>query len=170
MLPTSSNKLLAQWQGPYQVVEHMGKVTYLVDMHDRRKRRRVFHINMLKAFHVRRSVEKSYFTEENIDEEADTEVPVWNDDPRGDISLGDQLDIQQKRELEGLLSEYRKVFSNKPQRTDMLQHHIDTRESRPVRLPPYRLPHAYRDSVEKELKEMERVVSSSHPLANGLPR
>lgn len=53
MLPTSSNKLLAQWQGPYQVVERMGKMTYLVDMHDRRKRRRVFHSNMLKAFHVR---------------------------------------------------------------------------------------------------------------------
>ena len=155
MLPTSSNKLLAQWQGPYQVVERMGKVTYLVDMHDRRKRRRVFHVNMLKAFHVRQSVERSYFTEENIDEEADKEVPVQNDDPRGDISMGDQLDVQQKRELKGLLSEYRDVFSNKPGRTDMLQHHIETRESQPVRLPPYRLPHAYRDTVEKELKEME---------------
>lgn len=37
----------------------------------------------------------------------------------------------------------------------MLQHHIETRESRPVRLPSYRLPHAYRDTVEKELKEVE---------------
>ena len=68
MLPTSPNKLLAQWQGPYQVVERMGKVTYLVNMHDRKKRRRVFHINMLKVFPVHRSVEKNYFTKENIDE------------------------------------------------------------------------------------------------------
>ena len=29
LLPTSTNKLLAQWQGPYQVLERMGQVTYL---------------------------------------------------------------------------------------------------------------------------------------------
>ena len=46
----STSKLLAQWQGPYQVVKCMGKVTYMVDMHDQRKRRRVFHVNMLKSF------------------------------------------------------------------------------------------------------------------------
>ena len=40
MLPTTSNKLLAQWQGPYQVVQRMGKVTYLIDMHACRIRKR----------------------------------------------------------------------------------------------------------------------------------
>ena len=43
LLPTSTNKLLAQWQGPYQVVSRMGKLHYLLDMHDRRKHQRVFH-------------------------------------------------------------------------------------------------------------------------------
>ena len=38
LLPTATNKLLAQWQDPYQVVKHLGKVSYLVDMHDKRKR------------------------------------------------------------------------------------------------------------------------------------
>jgi hypothetical protein len=33
-LPTSTSKLTAQWQGPYQVVGHMGKVNYAVNMHD----------------------------------------------------------------------------------------------------------------------------------------
>ena len=37
MLPTSSNKLLAQWQGPYRVTQRSGRVTYVVDMHDRKK-------------------------------------------------------------------------------------------------------------------------------------
>ena len=49
LLPSSSSKLLAQWQGPYQIVERTGKVTYRVDMHDKRKRHRVLHVNMLKA-------------------------------------------------------------------------------------------------------------------------
>lgn len=42
LLLTSSSKLLAQWQGPYQIIERTGKVTYQVDMHDKRKRCRVF--------------------------------------------------------------------------------------------------------------------------------
>ena len=45
LLPTSSSALTAQWQGPYKVVKQVGKVNYLIDMHDRRKRKRVFHIN-----------------------------------------------------------------------------------------------------------------------------
>ena len=48
LLPTSTSKLLAQWQGPYSIVRRVGKVNYEVDLNDRRKRRRVFHINMLK--------------------------------------------------------------------------------------------------------------------------
>ena len=39
LLPTSTSKLLAQWQGPYTIVKRVGKVNYMVDMADRRKRR-----------------------------------------------------------------------------------------------------------------------------------
>ena len=53
LLPTSSSKLLAQWQGPYQIVEQTGKVMYRVDLHNKCKRQRVFQVNMLKAFKVR---------------------------------------------------------------------------------------------------------------------
>ena len=49
----TSNKLLAQWQGPYQVVQRIGKVTYWIDMQDEKKRKRIFHLNMLKDYHVR---------------------------------------------------------------------------------------------------------------------
>ena len=52
LLPTSTQKLLAHWHGPYQVVRRTGRVTYLVDMHNRRKRRRIFHVSKLKAFQV----------------------------------------------------------------------------------------------------------------------
>lgn len=39
LLPTSTFKLLAQWQGPYVILKRVGKVNYVVDMVDRRKRR-----------------------------------------------------------------------------------------------------------------------------------
>ena len=48
LLPTSPNALMAQRQGPYRVLKQVGKVTYCIDMNDRRKRTRVFHVNMFQ--------------------------------------------------------------------------------------------------------------------------
>ena len=59
LLPTATSKLLAQWQGPYQVPSQVGKVNYLVDMHDRKKRKRIFHVNMLRPWYVPK--ETGYF-------------------------------------------------------------------------------------------------------------
>ena len=150
LLPTSTQKLLAQWQGPYQVVKQTGRVTYLIDMHDRRKRRRIFHVNMLKAFQVRQQ-DNNCYVEEDIEE---TEIPVWNDNPPGESTIGQQLTEPQKQELGKLLTKYRNVFSNKPGRTNLVTHHIKTGDVGPIRLPPYRLPYAYREQVVKELAEM----------------
>ena len=37
----------------------------------------------------------------------------------------------------------------------MTEHNIETGTANPIRLPPYRLPHAYQETVRKELREME---------------
>ena len=50
LLPTSASKLLAEWQGPYPVLRRVGQVSYEVDMTDKKKRRRIFHINMLRSW------------------------------------------------------------------------------------------------------------------------
>ena len=52
LLPTSTNKLIAQWQGLYVVVRRLGKVNYEVEMKDKRKKRKIMHINMLRKWHV----------------------------------------------------------------------------------------------------------------------
>ena len=44
LLPTSTSKLLAQWQGPYQIERKVGKVNFVVDMVDRKKLK---HVSML---------------------------------------------------------------------------------------------------------------------------
>ena len=51
---------------------------------------------------------------------------------------------------------YGDVLRNQPGRTAIAEYRIRTKSPNPVRLPPYRLPHAYRDIVKKELKEMEQ--------------
>jgi hypothetical protein len=54
-----------------------------------------------------------------------------------------------------VLTDFVDVFNNQPGKTTLAEHHIVTGDARPVQLPPYRLPQAYRETVEKELNEME---------------
>ena len=155
LLPTSTNKLVAQWQGPYRVLKRQGKVDYLIDMHDRRKRRRVYHVNMLRKWHVP-SV-GSYMAEELPVRDDEDDVQVWNDgqDTTDDKpAIGEQLGQEQRAELQRLLGEFSDVFQNKPGLTSLAAHHVPTGSARPVRLPPYRLPYTYRQSVKEELDEM----------------
>lgn len=152
LLPTSTNKLLAQWQGLYQVLERMGRVTYLVDMYDKKKRQRVFHINMLKAFSVRTSSEICSYTEEDVSEQDD--ISVWNEASTKKAEFGDELSGPECGKLDKLLECYQTVFSDTPGLTRLAEHRIPTMDNNAVRLPPYRLPHAYRELVRTELDEM----------------
>ena len=153
LLPTSANKLLARWQGPYEVRKRVGRVNYQIEMHDRRKRRRIFHVNMLRKFNTPEVVG---YSEEVADIE-DEGISVWDGQPDGEPekpSVGEQLSAEQRADLDQLLTDFQDVMRNTPGRTDRAEHRIETGGARPVRLPPYRLPHAYRDTVKQELDEM----------------
>ena len=54
-------------------------MNYQVDMHDRRKRFQVFHVKMLKAYHIRLPMHTNCFMDEKSIEEEENEVPFWND-------------------------------------------------------------------------------------------
>ncbi|XP_076069199.1 uncharacterized protein LOC143041247 [Oratosquilla oratoria] len=49
LLPTAHNKLLSQWQGPFEVVKRLNDLNYLVQVGPDQKR---FHINMLKKYYT----------------------------------------------------------------------------------------------------------------------
>ena len=145
LLPTTTNKLLVQWQGPYRVLRRIGKVDYVIDMHDRRKRHCTFHVNMLRKWHEPAA---SAFTamEEVADEPDGKDVPVWNGQASTAASIpvfGEQLTSEQQHKLQGQLKEFADVMQNQPGCTDVLKHTIDTGAARPVKLPWYRLPHAH---------------------------
>ena len=155
LLPTSTSKLLAQWQGPYSVVKRVGKVNYKVDMCDRRKRHRIFHVNMLRKWHIPTTT--AYLAEEMSEGKLDDEMPVWGnerDEPQGQPTIGAQLTRGQKEEMRHLLEEFADVMKSKPGRTSLVEHNIETGQAHPIKLPPYRLPHAYRSTVKQELDDM----------------
>ena len=103
LLPTSTSKLLAQWQGPYTIVKRVGKVNYMVDMVDRRKRRRIFHVNMLCKWNVPTST--NYFAEGGVEGEEE-EVPTWDGGSEGDYITGGELTTEQRCELESMLKKH----------------------------------------------------------------
>ena len=154
LLPSSSSRLLAQWQGPYQIIERTGKVTYRVDMHDKRKRHRVFHVNMLKEFQVRCPEQLVGIAEEVTGESFEEDLPLWDDGSDGKPAIGEQLTDAQRSEISSILATFQDVLQPRPGRTTLAEHHIRTKEDNPVKLPPYRLPHAYQEQVYQELQEM----------------
>ena len=152
LLPTSTSKFTAQWQGPYLVLKKVGKVNYLVDMGDRKKRKRVFHVNMLKKWQIQESM--GYLMKEVEDEENEDEIPTWDGGEDGKPRLGEQLTDVQKKELGDLLRKYDSVLQKFPGETKLAVHSINTGDTLPIRLPTYRIPYAYRAKVEEEIKEM----------------
>ena len=153
LLPISTHKLRAQWQGPYTVVKRIGQASYVVDMKDKGKRYRTFHVNMLKrwydADHCLYSQDSGQYSDSN------EEIPLWDDRSDNDPEFGDHLSVEQQQTLRQLVEELRDVFDDEPGRTTLAEHRIDTGTARPIRQQPYRLPYAHRPTVEQELVKME---------------
>ena len=151
LLPTSASKLSAQWQGPYRIVERRGKVNYLVHMEHHRKKRRVFHVNMLRQWHPPVS---TFQAQEVSDSSEEEDIPAWNDSDGGQAKQGIGLSHKQTLELGELLREFESLFTALPGHTTVAEHHVSTGDAGPIRLTPYRLPHAFRDHVKQEIDEM----------------
>ena len=153
LLPTSTSKLLAQWHGPYEVLCQVGSVNYLIAMPERWKKKGVFHINMLKKWKEEASA--AYFVMDGVDEEDELEALTWDGGGEGELVVGEGLTEGQRDTLKKLLSRHQDTLTAIPGCMNLARHRITTGDASPIRLPPYRLPHAYRDTVRQELKEMK---------------
>lgn len=137
LLPTSTNKLLARWQGPYKVLHHVGKVTYLVDMYNTRKHKLVVYT---------------------------CDHPILQTKPqrRRRSSLGGEwvkLTRASQPAADWTAEDWAKWIDRGVQwclagHTALVEHCIESRTATPVKLPPYRMLYAYCDSVDKELQEI----------------
>ena len=78
---------------------------------------------------------------------------LWDDGTGAPPVVDQQLSTSQCSAVQGILTEYN---DSNPGATQLAEHWINTGSAKPVRQPPYRLPHAYRDTVRKELQEMEK--------------
>ena len=94
---------------------------------------------------------------------------LWDDRGDEDPSISEHLTTQQLLSLQQLIEDFRDVFNNEPGRTTLAEHRIETGSAKPVRQRPYRLPHAHRETVQKELTKTKNagiIVPSSSEWAS----
>ena len=79
---------MAQWQGPYPVLQQVGLVTCEIDVVNRRKKKQVLHVNMLCKWCA--PAGDAYWVEEVADG-VDNEILTWDEGsvPKGGPVLGD---------------------------------------------------------------------------------
>ena len=176
LLPTESSKLLAEWKGPFLVTKVVSPVDYEIQIN--RKVKKVFHINMLKRWVDREddnqvdSTGKAevsnllHFSERenhiigNIVLECEDEekpaVSIENPllDPHetvSDVKVDDQLDENQRADLNEVLHAYADVLTDVPGKTSAIEHTVILKTEVPVTKKAYMLPYALHDKVKSEI-------------------
>ncbi|CAJ1064638.1 uncharacterized protein LOC120723181 [Xyrichtys novacula] len=152
LLPSSESKLLAKWQGPYEVTKKVGAVSYEIHMPDRAKKHQTFHINLLKEFHdCPEPVSQHFFIQ--AAEEKEVEEQFFPTSPAGvsQVEVA-HLTPDQQKGVEALLDP--ELFQEKPGFTDLVQHSIHLKETAPSRKRSYRIPERLVPELKKEIQLM----------------
>ncbi len=154
LLPTSSSKLLAKWQGPFVVTRRVGEFDYEVKRTDRGGACQIYHLNLLKRWNEGALVGLAAVvsTEDDLGPEA---APKHN--PLALVSGGDHLSPLQLTDLAKLQADFADVFSPLPGRMDLVQHHIETRPGEVARSRRYRLPEHKKNRSSGRVKGHARL-------------
>ena len=153
MLPSSTNRLLAKWIGPYAVEEVLSSTTYKVAIPHVRKNHRTFHVNMLSRWESPSAVCLLSVGEIN---NAEPDFPSWRVDNTADIKphMDPTLSQMWREDIQKTLEEYKAARGTAAGRTDRANMRIETGPALPSSSPPYRLAHARKLIVQEEIKEM----------------
>ncbi len=118
LLPTSSSKLLAKWQGPFVVTRRVGEFDYEVKRTDRGDACQIYHLNLLKRWNEGTSVGLAAVVSNEYD--LGPEAALKNH-PFALVSGRDHLSQRQHTDLAQLQADFADVFSPLPGRTDLVR-------------------------------------------------
>ena len=157
LLPITGQPLKARYHGPYDILQKVSDVDYVVKTPDRRKPTQLCHINMLKAYHDRTQSEQILAVEAKLGESVDNHEEDQNYTNTGieyqaklnnstilaslDIKLS-QLPKDEADALADMLLQYKCIFPDVPSKTSVATHDVDVGDASPVKQHPYRVnPH-----------------------------
>ncbi len=88
MLPSHESKLLAKWQGPYEVKRKLGSTTYEVALSDQNCPTRTLHINLLKQWVPRPDKSAQSLMIKQVKEEEESDDQYLPQLALGEVDLG----------------------------------------------------------------------------------
>ncbi|XP_073803353.1 uncharacterized protein isoform X2 [Danio rerio] len=160
MLPNEESKLLAKWQGPFDVKRKLSPTTYEIFTPGQARASRVLHVNLLKEWTPRakgelRSLMVCRVGEEESDEQYLPEPNV------GDLELDHLSEAQQSQVRAVCTSD---VFSEFPGFTKLIQHDIVLKPEAVVRRRSYRVPERLQEKLKEEVEMMLHlgIIEPSH--------
>jgi len=178
LLPIKRNKLLMQWQGPYEVIEIPHKNDFRVQIG---KKSRLYHANLLKKYIEREEnkednviVSVASVIEENGTEEDKSEiytVEITGTKNNIEKQVNPMLEDEKKIYLSQVLEQFNDVFSPNPGNAKIEKHKIQVTSSDPIVCKAYSVPFTLRKQLKEELENLlkERIIRKSNsPYASPL--
>ena len=181
LFPVVGNPLQAKYSGPYKVVKKNSDKSYVVRTPHRLKETQVCHISMLKAYHEKiktklvtlnnkLGLENPTHSKDCADleakkaEDTESEVRLGNDQQPIKLQnsqilngLGTKLSYLpsvQRKELAAVINQYREVFPDFPNKTNLIEHDVDVGGSAPIKQHPYRVSPMKKELLDKEVQYM----------------
>ncbi|XP_036001527.1 alpha-1,3-mannosyl-glycoprotein 2-beta-N-acetylglucosaminyltransferase b isoform X1 [Fundulus heteroclitus] len=152
LLPSSTSKLLAKWQGPYTISRQLGPTTYEVYHPDKKKATQAYHVNLLKEWKEPWPAPETSCVLRPVEEE--DEVPgieVMAEQSTPNLS---HLSLHQASQLQQIFQKLSSLFSPNPGRTTLIEHAIRLKEKQPIRQRPYRVPQQLVGQLRDEVETM----------------
>ncbi|XP_073804400.1 uncharacterized protein [Danio rerio] len=174
LLATPGSALQSKFSGPYMVTKKLSDTNYLVCTPDRRKKSRMVHVNMLKAYvksDAHLPAVKSSLVASCVADEIEQDFSVPCGRLTNSVILNDldshlsYLSSDQKSDIVELLENHRSLFSDIPSQTTVLTHDIDVGDARPVKQHPYRLNPKKRDLMKAEVEYLRQNHFASPSLS-----
>jgi len=183
LLPIPGKPLHAKFHGQYVVEEQLGPVDYVISTPDRRKSKRVCHVNLLKQYierdptwkmTVSTSDSSADLTAGSADVSLQTSSPICTVNtsslPTNSVVFDDRVSPTQQSDLKKMLDEYSSIFSNVPGKTTLAVHHIEVPSgTRPIRCTPYRLGPEKSAVLKNEIADLMKlgiIGESSSPWSS----
>ena len=171
LLPTANNKLLAQWKGPYEVVERISDLNYLVRMGNQCKR---LHVNMIKHYLEApapplQEVGAAAVVPACDDDEDIATVQIPPEGSLNEILVNPDLPQADQDNLRHVLCHYAHIFSGQPRMARVEPHRIELSNQVPFKQRPYTIPMRLQGAVEREIADMEAagiIEKSSSPYCS----
>lgn len=172
LIPVQGHSLQAKFAGPYEVLKKLNSVDYLVHTPDRRKTKRVCHVNMMKPYCVRQSqlcgitvssnrepnceVDEDCERDPNVPKDKVSPSPLLNSEVVANLNSKLQhLSESQNKDIVDLFAEFKQLFSDVPGRTTVTEHDIILLEGvTPIKQHPYRLNPTKMSALQSEIQYM----------------